>query len=220
MFINLTAIVAGHQHVYFILNLGEVICLANRRHIIWINSSLTLDLCINPLLFDQVALQKPIVEFDLSQTFQIVEPCLSEFIKDPFKELGHEVVMVHEDLKEVLDSNDLLWAQLEVTVLLASKVVVSVLIPVEIDHGLNDTEGHITNILHRYGSVIVFAPLDHRYMGAGCCRALLLLALLKQLGAIHLEQVNLLSDVINLGVDHYQSLLVGVFHTLDIDLHQ
>lgn len=112
MFINLAAIVAGHQRVYFTLNLGEVICLAHRRHIIWINSSLTLNLCIDPLLFDQVALQKPIVEFDLSQTLQIVEPCLSEFIKDPFKELGHEVVMVHEDLKEVLDSNDLLWTQL------------------------------------------------------------------------------------------------------------
>ena len=105
------------------------------------------------------------------------------------------------------------------TVLLA-EVVVSVLIPIEEDHSLNDTEGHITNIIHRYGSVIVFAPLDHRYMGAGRCRALLLLALLKQLGAIHLEQVNLLSDVINLGVDHYQSLLVGIFHTLDIDLYQ
>ena len=105
------------------------------------------------------------------------------------------------------------------TVLLA-EVVVSVLIPSEMDHGLDDTEGHITDIIHRYGSVIVFAPLDHRYMGAGCCRALLLLALLKQLGAIHLEQVNLLSNVINLGVDHYQSLLVGIFHTLDIDLHQ
>ena len=87
--------------------------------------------------------------------------------------------MVHEDLKEVLDSNDLLWTQLQVTVLLASKVVVSVLIPIEIDHGLNYTEGHITNIIHRYGSVVVFATLDHRYMGAGCRRAHLLLALLE-----------------------------------------
>ena len=65
------------------------------------------------------------------------------------------------------------------TVLLASEVVVSVLIPIEEDHSLNDTEGHITNIFHRDGSVIVFATLDHRYMGAGCCRALLLFALLK-----------------------------------------
>ena len=66
MLINLAAIVAGHQRVYFTLNLGEVICLAHRRHIIWIDSPLTLNLCINPLLFDQVAFEEPIVEFDLS----------------------------------------------------------------------------------------------------------------------------------------------------------
>ena len=69
--------------------------------------------------------------------------------------------MVHEDLKEVLDSNDLLWTQLQVTVLLASEMVVAVLVPIEINHGLDYTESHIANIIHRDGPVVILATLDH-----------------------------------------------------------
>ena len=65
------------------------------------------------------------------------------------------------------------------TVLWAGEVVVSVLIPIEMDHSLNDTEGNPTNIFHRYGSVIVLATLNVDDAAAGCCRARLLFALLK-----------------------------------------
>ena len=87
--------------------------------------------------------------------------------------------MVHEDLKEVLDSNDLLWTQLQVAILLASEVVVSIFVPIEINHSLDYTEGHIANIIHRDGPVIILATLNHRYVGAGCRRSQLLFALLE-----------------------------------------
>ena len=66
MLINLTAIIALNQPVYFILNLVEILSLADRGPILWINPFLTFNLCVNPLLFDQVALEESIVEFYLS----------------------------------------------------------------------------------------------------------------------------------------------------------
>lgn len=48
---------------------------------------------------------------------------------------------------------------------------------------------------------------------------MLVLALLEELGTVHLEKVYLFSHVVDLGIDHVQSLLVLVLR-FDVDLNE
>mmetsp|Transcript_28932 Transcript_28932/g.35790 ORF Transcript_28932/g.35790 Transcript_28932/m.35790 type:complete len:703 (-) Transcript_28932:22-2130(-) len=86
-----------------------------------------------------------------------------------------------------------------------------------VNHGFDDSEGDVAHVLHRDRLVVVFASL-HRSESRRLSLALQL-TLLEQLRAIHLKQVDLFPDVVNLGIDHNESFLVPAL-TLNVDLHE
>ena len=214
--IDLAAIVALDDVVDSDLNLSQFILLAARRLIRWVKPLLSLHLCIDPLLLDELALEQSVVELDLRETLQIVKSSIAELGEDPLQEVCHQVVMVNEDLEEILDPDNLLRAQLQVLVLLPSEVIAMSRV---VYHGLDNLESHLAHILHRDHSIVVLSSLDHGDVLAGCCRSLLILTLFEQLGTVHLKQVDLLSHIVDLLVDHDERLLVLIL-TLNVDLDE
>ena len=67
--------------------------------------------------------------------------------------------MVDEDLEEVLDSDDLFRAQLEVSITLTLETLP---IRVVIDHSLDNLECHIRDILHCDACIAILVSLDER----------------------------------------------------------
>ena len=124
-------------------------------------------------------------------------------------------MMVNEDLQEVLNSNYLLVAKLEMLVLLALELLTMSRV---VDHGLDDAEGHVGDVLHGDRFVVILASF-HRSESRRRLRFPLQLALFKQLRPVHLKQVDLLTDIVDLGVDHHKGLLVPPL-ALNVDLHQ
>ena len=64
--------------------------------------------------------------------------------------------MVDEDLQEVLNPYNFLVAKLQVLVLLALELLA---VSRVVDHGLDDAEGHVRDVLHRDGFVVILASL-------------------------------------------------------------
>ena len=124
-------------------------------------------------------------------------------------------MMINEDLQEVLNPNYLLVAKLEMFVLLALELLTMSRV---VDHGLDDAEGHVGDVLHGDRFVVILASF-HRSESRRRLRFPLQLALFKQLRPVHLKQVDLLTDIVDLGVDHHKGLLVPPL-ALNVDLHQ
>lgn len=169
---------------------------------------------IDPLLLDEQALEQPVVELDLSESLQVIEPSIAELVQNALQEVGHQIVVVDEYLQQVFDSDHLLRAQLEVLVNLTSEVVA---VSRVVNHGFHDSEGNVADILQR--DCAVLASLNEADRSSVLFVSLLLLALFEQLGAVHLEQVDFFSHVVDVLVNHDQRLLVLVL-TLDVNLHQ
>jgi len=166
MLVNLTAIITLHELIDCILNLFQLILLSTRYNVVWIQPLLALHFCIDPLLLDKLALQQAIVELDLSQTLQVIESGIAKFSQNALQEVCHQIMMVHEDLQQIFDSDDLLGTELEVFVIFTSKVITMGRI---VDHGLHNSEGYITHILHRDNPIVVLATtLNHGNVRAGC----------------------------------------------------
>ena len=138
--IDLASVVALHKVVDLARHRRKLIQLSRRGSIRPINSLLSLNLSIDPLLLHKVALEQTIVELNLRESLEVVVARLAELGEDATEELGHKVVMVHEDLEEVLNPHHLLRTQLQVFVLGAGEVVT---VRRVVDHGLNDAERHI-----------------------------------------------------------------------------
>ena len=125
-------------------------------------------------------------------------------------------MVVNEDLEEVLDPDNLLRAQLQMLVLLPREVVAVSCI---VNHGLDNLKSHFTHILHRDHPIVVLAALNHGNVRAGRCRSLLILTLLEQFGTVHLKQIDLLPNIVDVTVDHHERLLVLIL-TFDVDLDE
>ena len=98
-------------------------------------------------------------------------------------------MVVNKDLEKVLDSYNLLRSDFKdgsIGRLARELCVCSV-----IDHCLNNTESDVANISHRNSTTV----------SIWSCILLLILTLFEQLRPIHLQEINLLSDVVNLLVD-------------------
>ena len=156
--INLAIVVALNEIVDSDLHFSQFILFQARWQVVLVNSLLALNLGIDPLLFDQIALKQSIVELDLSQTLQIVEPCIAKLGQNSFEEVCHQVMMINEDLQEILNSDDLLRTQFKVLVRLSREMIA---VSSVIDHGFNDSESYITHILHSDDAIVVFTPLNH-----------------------------------------------------------
>ena len=53
---------------------------------------------MDPLLFNEVALEQPIVKLDLCKSLQIIVPRILELCQDAFQKVSHQVMMVDKDL--------------------------------------------------------------------------------------------------------------------------
>ena len=124
-------------------------------------------------------------------------------------------MMVYEDLQEVLNSDHLLVAKLKMLVLLALELLTMGRV---VNHGLDDAEGHVGDVLHGDRFVVILASF-HRSESRRRLRLPLQLALFQQLRSVHLQQVDLLTDIVDLGVDHHKGLLVPPL-ALNVDLHE
>ena len=214
--IDLAAVVALDDVVNSDLHFGQFVLLAARRLIRWVKPLLSLHLCVDPLLLDELALEQSVVELDLRETLQIAESSIAELGEDPLQEVCHQVVMVNEDLEEILDPDNLLRAQLQMLILLPSEVIAMGRV---VYHGLNNLESHVAHVLHRDHPIVVLAALDHGDVLACRCRSLLILTLFEQLRTVHLKQVDLFPHIVDVPVDHDERLLVLVL-TFDVDLDE
>lgn len=87
------------------------------------------------------------------------------------------------------------------------------------NHSLHDAESHVADVFHGDDAVVVFSTLDDRNVGAGRGVAGLVLTLFKQLGPVHLKQVDFLADVVYPAVDHGEGFFILVL-TFDVNLNQ
>ena len=154
--IDFAAVVALHEFINSCLNLQHFIEKARLRGVVLVTGSLALDFSVNPLLLDEVALEESVVELDLGQALKVIESSTGELSQDALQEIGEQVMMVDEDLQEVLNPYNFLVAKLQVLVLLALELLT---VGRVVDHGLDDAEGHVRDVLHRDGFVVILASL-------------------------------------------------------------
>ena len=183
MFIYLATIVTLNELIYGDLNPSQLIHFSTRRRVECIKSLTTLNVCINPLFFDEIALKKPIVQLDLSETFKVMISSIDELLQYPLQKVSHKVMMVDEYLQKIFDSHNLLSSELQVSVLLAGESISMSSVKY---HGLDNTECNIADVLHRNNLVIVFSTLDNGDVGAGSGVTRLVFTLFEQFRAIHL----------------------------------
>ena len=128
---------------------------------------------------------------------------LAELVQDSLEELCHQVVVVHENLQQIFNAHDLLWAELEPSILLPLE-----LLPTDhvVYHRLNDAEGYVADI---FGADDAFVAI---------CHERLVFAFLEEAWPVRLQQVNFLPHIIDLGIDDHQGLFVPAL-LLGEDLH-
>ena len=68
MLIDLAAIIALDDVIDSDLHFGQFVLLAARRLIRWVKPLLSLHLCVDPLLLDELAFEQSVVELDLRET--------------------------------------------------------------------------------------------------------------------------------------------------------
>ena len=76
--VDLALVVTLHKFVDCVLDLLQVIKLSRGRPIRRVISRFSLNISINALLFDEVALKQPIVKLDLRQFLQIIESSIAK----------------------------------------------------------------------------------------------------------------------------------------------
>jgi len=96
--IDFAAVVALHQLVNRALDDDHFVEEAGVGGIHSIACSFTLDLCIDPLLLHQVALQQSVVQFDLCKALKIIETSTSKLCQNTLQKVSHQVMMIDKDL--------------------------------------------------------------------------------------------------------------------------
>lgn len=95
--IKLDKLVYRKLHIIFLLTMR--LRLFVRLAQSFIIGPLRVCFCLQTLLFNQIALEKAIVQLYLSQPFQIFVPFVSKFVKNPLQKLGHQIVVINKNLQ-------------------------------------------------------------------------------------------------------------------------